>query len=486
MRGGLLLCTATAQGFVSIARHYSVTPRLAASSSSSKVCTVEIPCELLVRAEQTVLGKSAETSEESDRVSAYVNDALRLGLSLMERSIVSNEAATVAAEFESLVHRLEKWDESNRLGLEKTWTEGEAKQAKTLEKYLGEKGNLKEQVSKLQQELGDPRVSTSIPSATATAVRGAFGEAIAEVKKVVDASDENSELSKFLRSSREDTTRLRLELNKAQEQFAVELKRDLKDMLKIEDDDAEEANAKGRSFELEVGNALRSFASPFGDGVEDTSTTPSRGSKAKVGDILVDFVAEDAKLAVEVKSGAFTMSGGKSLERQIRDAMESRGALVGLGVVKPSNLPKRLGWLTNLREDVAIVAFDPDIEHGSVALECAYKVQRAKALAIKLQQRYQQQQALDEASSALNAENLAREARSQAEALSEQVNRILTSIDRLRRMKRNTTDLLAMLTSLREDLDHLDDEIRTALNRMESDLKPLFNLDREAATQASP
>ncbi|KAH8046034.1 hypothetical protein JL720_16513 [Aureococcus anophagefferens] len=141
------------------------------------------------------------------------------------------------------------------------------------------------------------------------------------------------------------------------------------------------ADVKGSAFELDVYDSLLALASVGGDGVEDTAYEAAAGSRSKVGDSLVTLQGGAARVAVEVKSGKFAMAGATSLERSLRDAMDLRGAQAAIGVVRAKHLGKRMGWYTALPGNVVVVAFEPDVEHGAVALQCAYKVLRAQVLA---------------------------------------------------------------------------------------------------------
>lgn len=472
VRLAVLLAAARCARALRVAPRMSVV-RSASTGDEEAWCQVDVPCSLLRRCEKAVLGSAPKNKAEAARVRAYLADALQLGLGVVERATATSEAAAIAGEFETLLRRLESWDTSTREKLTRTWTESEARQAATLEKYLGDRGALEASVTKLRQELTDARVATSIPATTATAVAGAVEALVRDVKRAVDASDEASELSKFLRSSRADVAQLRVDLERAQRRFSEELRAEIAAL--VRPGEAAEANAKGRGFELEVGDALRRLASAAGDGVVDTAAVTQRGSLAKVGDLVVDFGLGDRapRLAVEVKAGAFSFGGSRSLEKQIRDAMAGRDAHVGLGVVRAVNLPKKLSWYTALRDDVVIVAFEPDLEHGHVALDCAYKVLRATAFAKKLGANDDR---TNNATDPRQAVRLAAQANTAAKAVADRAADILANLDRLKRMKKNSTDVINMLTVLRQDLDNLDRDIRDALRDLDRDIQPLYDL----------
>ncbi|KAH8047816.1 hypothetical protein JL722_12835 [Aureococcus anophagefferens] len=332
-------------------------------------------------------------ARDADVVEAYLLDALQLGLGALERVEGAGEARRVAAEFDSLA-------------LEKTTS---------------------------------------------------------DVRRLLDCADSSSELGKFLAQQREVVASQRGVQAAATAEFVGELRSAYKDLdarlartlEAVGAEDVRRADVKGRAFELDVYDSLLALASVGGDGVEDTAYEAAAGSRSKVGDSLVTLQGGAARVAVEVKSGKFAMAGATSLERSLRDAMDLRGAQAAIGVVRAKHLGKRMGWYTALPGNVVVVAFEPDVEHGAVALQCAYKVLRAQVLADALAAR----DGDGEDAAALRADAIRQRARD-----------ILASLDRLRRMKKNATDAGGMLNALRVDLDDLDREIRGALREIDSDL----------------
>lgn len=425
--------------------------------STKETCTVRVPCSLIARAEAAV---------PEEEVEGYIAEALRLGLGLLERGTSETSRMGVASEFEALSQRLEAWELTFRERLERVAAASESRQTAALDKYLGSSGALENQVASLRKELGDPALQTSIPAATATAVAASMGDAVAGMKQAIDASNDTSELGKFLRASRVESAQLRLDMEKDHQKFAADLKADLNKVLGVKE--PEEANVKGRGYEIEVAEALVRLGATFGDAVTDTSLTRAQGSMAKVGDLLVDFGS--ARMAVEVKAGTFTVSGAKSIEKQLRDAVSTRGADVGLAVVKPDFLPKKYGWYTTIRDDLIIVAFDADLDYGDVALGVAYRALRAAALAAKAQAAASRAAQADEH----RASARLAQARARAVAVNAKAADVLASLDKLRRMKKNTTDAINMLTTLRQDLDVLERDIKDAMREMDSDLQPLL------------
>ena len=458
-------------------RLLSVSPRIYESSSAAPASyALPVSDALLARVPESVRARDA------DVVEAYLLDALQLGLGALERVEGAGEARRVAAEFDSLVSRLDTWDARLRERLDAAFATRDARTTAALESYLGSKGRLEATIDGLRVNLSDPTRSTSLVSATAASVSQALEKTTADVRRLLDCADSSSELGKFLAQQREVVASQRGVQAAATAEFVGELRSAYKDLdarlartlEAVGAEDVRRADVKGRAFELDVYDSLLALASVGGDGVEDTAYEAAAGSRSKVGDALVTLQGGAASVAVEVKSGKFAMAGATSLERSLRDAMDLRGAQAAIGVVRAKHLGKRMGWYTALPGNVVVVAFEPDVrapgvlcanlssnarrpqvEHGAVALQCAYKVLRAQVLADALAAR----DGDGEDAAALRADAIRQRARD-----------ILASLDRLRRMKKNATDAGGMLNALRVDLDDLDREIRGALREIDSDL----------------
>ena len=460
-------------------------------TTEEMMCTITIPCSLVKRAEATI-AKHYEDDLEGRR-DAYLREAVTVGLGVLERSSVDAQAARVKSEFEALTTRLAAFEVALQTGIQGSAEKSVAKHGEILDKYLGQSGEFDRAAQQLRTDLGDETKTTSIPASTARAVAVSLEKAVQDVTKVVDS--ENGPMARFLRSTRTEATQLRMDLQKAQDRFAAELKNDLKDItvaaqsVLAPPSEQQPAHVQGRSFEVEVSHAITAQGAVFLDSLRDTSLQKSAGSLSKVGDIVVDlelpdgvgFVKDDdrrpPRIAVEVKSGSFTMSGEKGIEAQLRAAMASRDADVGLGVVTAKNLPKRWGWYTHLKDDIVIVAFEPELDYGDVALHCAYRVLRANAIA-----RYAKQFAVKQDRTEDDPEEDARysvlvdSVQAYAADIARKSSDVLAAVDRLRRMKKNTTDAIKMLTTLRQDLDDLERDIKSALRDLDADVRPLLHI----------
>lgn len=421
---------------------------------SSGGFSLAVPGSVMARVPETAAGDPE----------AYLLDALALGLGVLERSEAAGEATRVAREVDGLVARLDAWDARLRERLDASLSTRDARTAAALEGYLGSRGVLEATIGGLRDDLADPNRASSVPAATAAAVQRALDVTTGDVRKLLDAADATSALGRILAGQTESAAAGRATQAAAHASLAAELRasyesldaRLARTLEAAGAEDVRRADVKGRAFEVDVADCLRDFATVYGDGVEDTASVPAAGGRSKKGDLLVSLGGTDAAIAVEVKAGAFAMAGAKSLERTLRDAMATRGARGAIGVVRSAHLGVRGSWFTALPGDVYVVAYEPDLDHGAVALQVAYKVLRAKLLA-------------DEAAASAG-DGGAQLAAFRADAVARRARDILASLDRLRRMKKNATDAGAMLATLRADLDDLDREIRSALHDLDADL----------------
>mmetsp|Transcript_4012 Transcript_4012/g.6154 ORF Transcript_4012/g.6154 Transcript_4012/m.6154 type:complete len:540 (+) Transcript_4012:50-1669(+) len=491
---------------------FKLLKRYSSSINDDEMCTIKIPCKLIRRAEASV-------GDDPKKLEVYLTEALGLGLGVLERADLRDaEAARIAREFEALSSRLIEWENSLKVGIETKSKEVLGTQERLLERYLGERGELERQTKHLTNELVDETRESSVPARTARAVSKSLDETISQLRAAIDVSDSQSQLGKFVIQSRN-------EANEFRNQIVLDLKifNQLKEDLQTVTDKAKnifneeeaiqkgESSARGKQFEEIVSQALVDLAKPFNDYVSNKAQEKALGSKSKVGDLSIDFALpylgekfqseEDSltlnqkdtentmtknnaprppRMAIEVKSGKFTWTGSNSLENQIRLTMKLHECDVGLGVVRADFLPKRFGWYTNLRDDVVIVAYDQDIKHGNVALYCAYKSLRAKAIADYVSRRAfaytKHQQHLDKQLAHQRADTVISVARKRSVQIQRRCADVLGALEKLVRMKTNIGSMSNMLEALRQDLNSLEREVKEAIAYLEADLKPLHDL----------
>ena len=165
---------------------------------------------------------------------------------------------------------------------------------------------------------------------------------------------------------------------------------DIKDLISRkegEDELREQTAAKGIPFEQEVERHLEFIKSP-NDSVEAVGEIAVEGTRRKVGDVLVTTDEPghpQHKMVFEVKAGNYTLTGDKSLKKQLTDSMELRGARGGIAVVRRRFLKgKQKIWHEEGNNRLIIAVDENEIEKTTdfTLLEVAYAVMRNRLLQI--------------------------------------------------------------------------------------------------------
>src|SRR4051812_18684830 len=144
----------------------------------------------------------------------------------------------------------------------------------------------------------------------------------------------------------------------------------------------ERGTAKGRTFEEVVVEAVDRIASLQGDDCDAVGDV--RGASGRVGDIVVALDACNGpargSIVFEVKTGRLSKNDAiRELDRAKEDRTADFAVLV---VPNESKVPARMQQLREYNGDKLIVSFDPESE-GTIALELAYRLARARVLMSK-------------------------------------------------------------------------------------------------------
>ena len=147
----------------------------------------------------------------------------------------------------------------------------------------------------------------------------------------------------------------------------------------------EQTAAKGAPFEEEVERHLELIKSP-NDSVDAVGEIAVEGTRRKVGDVLVtteETGHPQYKMVFEVKAGDYTMTGPKSLKKQLTDSMELRGASAGIAVVRRKYLKVKQKVWQEEGKNRLIIAVDENEEDKTTdftLLEVAYAIMRNRLL----------------------------------------------------------------------------------------------------------
>jgi hypothetical protein len=246
-----------------------------------------------------------------------------------------------------------------------------------------------------------------------------------------------------LRAARDAATRQEAQLEAVREQMTA-LKLELAGLRsereKAADVAAEAARgtAKGRPYEEAVADAVDAIARGMGDDCD--AVGDFRGAGGRKGDVVVDIDgcagASRGRIVFEAKNARKSRPEAIA---ELDEAMAQRGADYGVWVVPSEDrLPARAPALREVGGDKLFVVFDP--EDGSLALQVAYSLARARVLMARG-----------------GVDGL------DAPALRAEVERALGALEDVRRIKLHLTNAAGGIESARGVLEGMVERVRAHL-----------------------
>jgi hypothetical protein len=300
---------------------------------------------------------------------ALVERALRIGLIALQDAGVSVNVDVVKAEFERILRQTEQVNEKAAEALEQTlranFADGDGRLPRTLEKFLGDRGELRSMVEALFDE---------------TKRDSAIGRIGRMLERYFDG--DASKLALLL-----DPTRLNSPMHQFRSEMAAGFKGLEERLVAIEAAaaarGAERARsaAKGADFEDLLDSMLGDLARGAGDLLDRTGTETGALLKSKKGDFVLTLdqrVARGADLRVVVEAKDRPMSM-RAIRDELREARENRGAAVALAVFTPAHVPSGIAPFAIVGGDVYCVV-DPHAPEPAT-LEAAVRLARLLALA---------------------------------------------------------------------------------------------------------
>ena len=147
-----------------------------------------------------------------------------------------------------------------------------------------------------------------------------------------------------------------------------------------EEEFIEKSTQKGFDFEDECEKKLGWIADIHSDKLERTGNEAGRISKSKKGDFVLTLGDVDKKIVFEMKNR--DSLGLPEIQKELKEAMENRGAEYGIYVVKKkSALPQCVGWFNEYNNNQLVCAVENDdgdsLIDGEI-IHIAYKWARAK------------------------------------------------------------------------------------------------------------
>ena len=409
-------------------------------SQNGRPPTVRVEANRLV-VDHLVLDDHALAAFVADRPAEeralLVERALRVGLTAIASVGVTVNVDAVRAEFQGLLRQTEAANERAATALDQmlrqNFADGDGRLPRTLEKFLGDKGQLRGFVDDLFDE-------------------GKRDSAIGRMKVLLGAyfDGDASKLAQLL-----DPTRLGSPLHQFRVEMAEGFNRIGERLAALEAAGAARAgerakgSAKGVDFEETVDDVLGGIARGSGDLLERTGTGTGATIASKKGDFVLTLNAEataghELRIVIECKDRYVS---GRAMRDELREAKSNRDAAVAVVVFTPAHAPAGIAPFDVRAGDVYCV-LDP-VSPDPATLEAAVRL--ARLLAIQT----------------LRDHDVEVDAAAVAEALKG----IREQLETLRALKMTLTSIGTSAKDVYAGLDRLRDGILARITEAEAELR---------------
>jgi len=300
---------------------------------------------------------------------AIVERALKVGLLAIQDVAVSMDVDMVREEFEKLVRANEQTNAKAAEALDQVlrsnFADGDGRLPRTLERFLGDRGQLRAFVA----ELFDESKRDSAIGRMRTLLGAYFDGDASKLAILLDPTRQHSPMHQFRSEVAAGFEKLNERLTAIEAAAAAR--------------GAERARsaAKGGDFEAVLEAMLASTARGLGDLVDRTADEAGEILRSKKGDFVVTIDpartgGADLRIVVEAKDRAMS---SRSIRDELREAKENRAAAVGLAVFSPAHAPQGIAPFDVRAGDVYCV-IDPSSPDPAV-LDAALRLARLLALA---------------------------------------------------------------------------------------------------------
>jgi hypothetical protein len=412
------------------------TPRDALARTTVRVAPDRLVVEHLTLVDPAVAAIVAERPD--DERAPFVERALRIGLLALQSAGTTLNVDLVRAEFDKLVRQGEQANERAAQALDQAlranFGDGDGKLPRTLDKYLGERGQLQTLVGELFDE---KKRDSAIGRISAMLERYFDGDA-SKLSQLLDPTRASSPLHQFRGEITERFDRLNERI------VALEAAGQARG--------AERAKsaAKGADFEDLLETMLAEVARGAGDLLDRTGGETGDVMRSKKGDFVLsvnDALARGADLRIVVEAKDRAMSG-REMREELREAKANRNACVALVVFTPRHAPAGIAPFDVRAGDVYCV-IDPDAPDPAT-LEAAVRLARLLALATRREV----------------------EAEIDAEALAAALAEIRQQLDVVKGLKATLTSIGRNAGEVSAALDRLRDAILSRVGEAEAELRP--------------
>jgi hypothetical protein len=315
-----------------------------------------------------VLAATLVERDASDRI-AVVERALRIGLLAIQDAATSVDVDVVRREFDKLLQQTAVANDQAARAVEEVlranFADGDGRLPRTLERFLGDRGALRQFVNELFDE--------SKRDSAIGRIAGLLGQYF---------EGDASKLALLL-----DPTRMGSPLHQFRQEMADGFKGVHERLAALEAasraraDERSRSAAKGGDFEDLLERMLGELTRGAGDLLDRTSSDTGALLGSKKGDFVVTLDSRltrgtELRVVVEAKDRAMSQ---RAMREELREARENRSAVVALVAWTPAHAPAGVAPFALVGDDVHVVV-DPDAPEPAF-LEAAVRLARLLALA---------------------------------------------------------------------------------------------------------
>jgi myosin heavy subunit len=315
--------------------------------------------------------------EEGDDPVKTVRDAVEIGTRVLDREQAGANAEFVKTEFERAAADL------NSQFTDRARQVAEYFNERVEEVFGPENGHLHRELEKLFSDGS----AASVQNRVRELVQETMTRSREDLMKQFSSADGANPLAEFKagvirtltaaeerqHETQQRTLRQMAELEKQLQALRLE-----KEKLEEVDAERERGTAKGRTFEEAVADAVDEIARTQGDVAEAVGDL--KEATGKVGDVVVaiDACNGPARGRIVIEAKDSRLSRPRALDELDRALAQRSADFAVLVVPTDAELPAKLEPLREYNGDKMVVALDP--EAGSLPLEYAYRVARARVL----------------------------------------------------------------------------------------------------------
>jgi hypothetical protein len=374
--------------------------------------------------------------EPADRP-AFLERALRIGLSALQEASVGLDVDVVRDEFEKLLRANEQANSKAAEALDQVlranFADGDGRLPRTLERFLGDRGQLRAFVG----ELFDETKRDSAIGRMRTLLGTYFDGDASKLAQLLDPTRQHSPLHQFRSEVAAEFVRLHERL------AAIEAAATARAVERAK------SSAKGADFEDVLEELLGDLTRATGDLVDRTGGETGDLLRSKKGDFVVTIDPErtggaDLRVVVEAKDRAMSI---RAIRDELREAKENRCAAVGLVVFSPAHAVPGIAPFDMRGGDVYCV-LDPAAPDRAV-LQAALRLAKLHAIA-----------SLREV-----------EAEVDVEAIRVALAGVRGELDALKGIKATLTSIATSATGVQGTLDRLRDAVIARVAEAEAEIR---------------